>query len=121
VEGGNPSWVAGDYAGIGFSLNNASTYSLLGYTGLAIQIESQNPVIIVIQELNGYEFTTEYAGAVGSDQTKSYPFTSFAACTACNKSEPANAVLDLTQVTDIEFQVSNLTSFGFAVHQISLY
>ena len=118
TTGGIQSFKATDYAGMGVSLNNGSAYSLEGYTGVSVQMESANPVILFVQTSNHYEFMTTLSGGIGV-LTYNIPFGTLVPF--INASTPSGAILDLTQVTYIEFQATSLASFGFAVHLVSLY
>jgi hypothetical protein len=118
LTGGETIFTAGDYAGIGFTLNNTSTYSLVGYTGLSVQYESGHPVVLILKDLNGNEFYSNLPATTGAP-TANVPFKSFTPDTAAGTLSGAN--LDLTSVTDIQFAASDPTAFGYAIHLVALY
>jgi hypothetical protein len=125
LDQGCAAWTSGggitidtDFAGMGVSLNNSSTYSVASYTGVTIQIETSESVLFTLKLLNGYEFGATLPGATGAP-VYNVPFDELTP--DLNQGTPDDAFLDLTQVTDMEFDASDPGSFGIAVHLLALY
>lgn len=116
VASGNPMPTSSDYAGIGILLDNKSPYSVQGYTGLMVALESGQLVYLRMKELNGNYFTTSIQPTTGS-QTRTIPFSSLVP----DSSTPATAVFDPMNVTDVQFAPTDPFAFGFAIHLVALY
>ena len=116
LAAGNPTPMPSDYAGIGVLLNNKSTYSVQGYTGLTIGLESGQEVWLRLKTLDGSYFTTSIAATAGS-QTRNIPFSSLLP----DSSTSQTAVFDPTSLTDVQFGANDPFSFGFAIHLVALY
>jgi len=63
--GGATTVTATDYAGIGVTLNLTSTYSLAGYTGLLVEIESSHAVWVQLKLLDGDYFRESIGPSTG--------------------------------------------------------
>lgn len=114
--GGATTVTSTDYAGIGVTLNNTSTYSFAGHNGLLVEIETSNAVWVQLKLLDGDYFHESVASTTGA-HTYSVPFSGMTVAPGT----PSTAVLDLTQVTDVQLTPSSLTSFGYDVHLLAIY
>jgi len=97
-------------------VGGALPYSLMGHSGLTVNIESGQSIGFVVKTSgNGYFQKT--IGPTTGAQTYTVPFSEFAV-----RGDSQVGTLDLTQVTDIQFNVLDPTmGYGFAVHALSLY
>jgi hypothetical protein len=129
---GNPGWadptcaawatgstalnaIATEFAFIGFTLNDGDPYSLVGYTGLQIKLESENSVQVVLKTTGGGNFQATLAPFAGSNE-RSTPFASM-----LMTDDSLEAVLDLSSVYEVNFSVTDRTAFGLAIHGVTLY
>jgi hypothetical protein len=94
----------------------ALPYSLAGYSGLNVNLETGQALGFVVKTSgNGYFQKT--IGPTSGAQTYTVPFSSFAV-----RGDSQVSTLDLTQVTDIQFNVLDPSiGYGLAVHALSLY
>jgi hypothetical protein len=113
--GSKVNGVETDFAFIGFMLNDGDAYSLAGYTGLQIKLESSNTVQVVLKTTGGGYFQATLAPFAGSN----YRSAAFASML-----EMANSLetdLDLSTVYEVQFSVTDRTTFGLAIHSVTLY
>lgn len=112
---------ATSFAFIGFQLNStASTmaaYSLAGYTGLEIKLESSASVQVVLKTVGGGYFYSLLLPVSGSNLRR----VSFASMTVMANS--LESVLYLENVYEIQFSPpeEDRPSFGMAIHSVALY
>ena len=104
-----------DFAFIGFMLNDGDAYSLAGYTGLQIRLESENSMQVVLKTTGGGYFQATLAPISGSN-LRSTPFASMLQMENSLESE-----LDLDTVYEVQFSVTDRTTFGLAIHSATLY
>jgi hypothetical protein len=105
------------YAIMGVTLvSGALPYSLAGYSGLSVNIETGQSVGFVVKTSGSGYFQYTLAATSGA-QTYTVPFSSFAV-----RGDSQVATLNLAQVTDIQFNVLQPgMGYGFVVHALSLY
>jgi hypothetical protein len=106
---------ATDFAFIGFMLNDGSAYSLVGYTGLRIVLESSNSIQVVLKTTGGGYFQYTLTPIVGSN-LRSAPFASMA---PMNNSQELS--LNLATVYEVQFSPTTPTNCGYAIHRVELY
>jgi hypothetical protein len=104
------------YAIMGASMTSGDLpYSFAGSTGLSVNFEGQSVGFVIKTAGNGYfqKILSDTSGA----QTFQVPFTAFTM-----RGDSEVTTLDLTAVTDIQFNVLDPSmGYGFVVHAISLY
>jgi hypothetical protein len=113
---GGGTVTSNDYAGIGVTLNDGSAYSLAGYTGVTVTVETSLSVTFEVKMLDGYTFGYTIPGATGAVAHD----VAFSTLTA-SPGTPSGTTLDLTQVTELEILAGNPASFGYTVHLLQLY
>jgi hypothetical protein len=103
------------FAFIGFMLNDGSAYSLAGYYGLRIQLESDNVIQVVLKTTGGGYFQYQLGPIAGSNLREA-PFTFM---TPMANSLELN--LNLATVYEVQFSPTTPESCGYAIHRVELY
>jgi hypothetical protein len=103
------------FAFIGFMLNDGDAYSLVGYTGIQIQLESDNVIQVILKTTGGGYFQYLLSPIVGSN-LRTAPFGSM---TPMNNS--AELSLNLATVYEVQFSPTTPASCGYAIHRVVLY
>jgi Cys-rich repeat protein len=107
--------VATDFAFIGFMLNAGEPYDLSAYDGLELKLESSDYVQVVLKTTGGGYFEYPLSPLSGSN----FRYAPFAAMAKMANS--LEDTLDLTSVYEVQFSVTDRTTFGLAVHSVTLY
>ena len=110
-----PEGTATEFAFLGVTLNDGAPYNLAAYGGLDLLLESEQPVQVVLKTAGGGSFSYTLPAVVGST-SRMAPFASMVPT-----ADSAEAILDLTTVTEIQFAAPDRAGFGFAIHRLGLY
>jgi hypothetical protein len=102
------------YAGIGFQLAGGATYDLSPYSGVMVALETNSRVWFTVKTASGGYFGGWLAATTGS-QTRSLAFSTLTPNTG------TVGTLDESQITEFQFTAEFPSTFGFAIHQVSLY
>lgn len=109
--------LACSFAGIGFTLQASEAgYDLSEYSGFTFDYEGDDTFVIV-NLTQGRSFGVNVPASSGARAPRTVTFASLDA-TANN---PSGAVLDLTQVTKIEFTTTAPEGFGQAIYNVTLF
>lgn len=106
------------FAYIGFTLNDGAPYSLLGYTGMQLKLESETGVQVVLKTIGGGYFQVTLAPLPSSPGTNDRT-VSFASMVKMDDS--LETELDLSTVSEVQLSATERTSFAIAVHSVTLY
>jgi hypothetical protein len=109
------------FAFIGFRLNvNAQDeglpYDLSDYDGIQLTLESDSSVQVVLKTTGGGYFQVTLAPQANGSHVRVAPFLSM-----LEMANSKETVLDLSTVYEVQFSVTDPTSFGLAIHRVSLY
>jgi hypothetical protein len=109
--------LACSFAGIGFTLQASEAgYDLSEYSGFTFDYEGDD-IFVIVNLTQGRSFGVNVAASSGARAPRTVTFASLDA-TANN---PSGAVLDLTQVTKIEFTTTAPQGFGQAIYNVTLF
>lgn len=109
------SCVATDFAFIGFMLNDGDAYDLSAYDGLELKLESSDYVQVVLKTTGGGYFEYTLSPLSGSN-LRYAPFAAIA-----KMANSAETLLNLATVYEVQFSVTDRTTFGLAIHSVTLY
>ena len=116
------AWAAGGprasggmtYAGIGFQLAEGATYDLSVYTGSHGDARNQQPRVVHGEDRER-RLLRRLASATTGSQTRSLAFSTL------TPNAGTVGTLDKSQITEFQFTAEFPSTFGFAIHQVSLY
>ena len=108
------------FAILAIILADGAYYDLSSYSGIQVQLESDNPVEVVLKTPAGLFRGTLVAVANGTSNLRTMPFGSGS---LVSDSAPGSLFIEdyLDMVSEIQFAAPNRESFGFAVHHVELY
>ena len=115
TTGGDTGSGGTDYAGIGLELSNGNPYDLSAYTGVRTWLESGDSVWLVVKTADGGYFGAPMAATSGNEART----LDFSILTEMDNS--MTSTLDLTQVLDLQYNAEDPTSFGYVIHNVSVY
>lgn len=104
-----------DFAFIGFMLNEGDAYSLAAYDGLELKLESSDYVQVVLKTVGGGYFQYTLTPLTGSN-LRYAPFSGMA-----KMANSLENILNLNNVYEVQFSVTDRTTFGLAIHSVTLY
>lgn len=105
------------FAGIGLQLvPTGATYDLSAYSGVTVLMESGQEVYFVVEDDAGGYFGSEMSGGGSGSLSYSIYFADLAPLANSQTATP-----DLSHATQLEFDSDAPTSYGFAIHAVSLF
>jgi hypothetical protein len=102
------------YAGIGFQLAEGATYDLSAYAGVTVTLETNSRVWFTVKTASGGLFGGWLSATTGS-QPRNLAFATLTPNTG------TVGTLDKSQITEFQFTAEFPSTFGFAIHQVTLY
>lgn len=106
------------WAGAGFDLKDPSgAYDLSSYTGIYVKLETGQSLTVAMKDLAGGMWRSPPIGGGSGAVTYTIPFSKM------NPDSGTSGTPNLSQVVGFRFDVDPkiLSSFGFAIHMVTLY
>jgi hypothetical protein len=106
------------WAGAGFDLKDPSgAYDLSGYTGIYVKIETGQTLTVAMKDLAGGMWRSAVIGGGSGAVTYTLPFSKM------NPDSGTSGSLNLSQIVGFRFDMEpkSVSSFGFAIHMVTLY
>ncbi len=116
ATGGSAEVTNVDFAYIGVILNGGAGYDVSGYSGVRIDIESDDQVYVSIVTSDGGHYGVNVPGGTGG--TSQIRNAAFGAMVAAGDNVGTK---DLTNVEEIHFAADDPTGYGFAIHGVEFY
>jgi hypothetical protein len=111
LEVGTQTWAV-----MGFQIAGGAAYDLSGYFGVDVTFESGEDVVVVVKTAGGGYFAATAAATGSASAARQVPFAGMAATASSSE-----AILELSQVTELQFSPVNPAAFGYAVHRVALF